>query len=166
MWLDTAALAEKLEPSGTRLINALQTTVRETRDATSVRKALGMGTAESLCELCAMPFAHGNALAPEIHRLHAALDSCQDQTILQQTHKSNSLLEGRLLNECAAPLQLLPPVADVDARQSAVQCVAETLRREAEYNEQRRVAIESTRERAARGDFMQRVYGNKPANAP
>ena len=67
------------------------------------RRALGTG-AEALADLCAAPFTHRPALAPEIWRLRALLDRCPEDNA--QLHLAHAQLEAieRVLPELPAAL--------------------------------------------------------------
>ena len=125
-----------------------------------VRRVLGvseevvMGT--RVCDLCALPFIHGPALAPEIRKLQAAMDSCPNEGMLQAAHADLQRLDAAF-NASALAADTNSSMKDACA--AAALAVAETVRREATLD-MRRAAEEGSAAECAqqtRDSFLRQV---------
>ena len=118
----------------------------------AVRKALGVSAgSEAICNFCAVPFAHGQALAPEIRRLEAAFDRNPDKTRLHQAHERLRHLDLEMPSASAALAGITEPMLPASLGTSARVAVEARLAREPEHVAARERELEAVRARADAG---------------
>ena len=136
--------------------------LRVTRPAPQRANAEELG---SLLDYCAQPFAHGHAVAPEIDRLQATVDGCDDDALLRRAHQRLHELDLEL----PAPLvELSPPLLPPDVGSSAAAATAqEVLAREPQHDATREADERATRERLAaqRDGFLAGLQAQAPSPA-